>query len=396
MSRDRPHALIIGAGIGGLTTAIALQQTGYRVSVFEQASELSDIGAGITLQPNANRVYASLGLHEAIDKIANLPVYGAYKDLYSGETIQVTGPYRPESTVDSGPVPADVGFRQVHRADFHRLLVEAVSRHDSKAIHLGCCFRKLAQTGTSVTAKFENGSNASGDFLVAADGVRSVVRQALFGKEQREFLNFVAWRGLVPTKSLPDGLIEPSTSSFPGDGRSFVRYKVRHEELVNYAAFARVSDWTDDGWNLPATNEEVLAEFSNACSEVKTIIANTPPGRCFKWGLFGREPLNNWTDRRVTLLGDAAHPMLPFLGHGAAMAIEDGLILARSMHMSDSVEGGLARYQSARLPRANLTMLGARHAGLKLHGIVDAKSEAAAQGYDEAFVSTYDPVTVAI
>ncbi len=395
MPGSKGHALVIGAGIGGLTTAIALQKIGIRVSVYEQAPELGDVGAGLTLQRNANLALADLGLHEAIHDVASLPVRGEIKSLETGET-QTVFSYRSSSSSKHNAPTDDMEFRQIHRADFHAILVDFVTRHDPDAIHLNSRFRTLSQTEDTVTAEFENGTSATGDFLVGADGTHSAVRQTLFGPERREFLNFVAWRGLVPTDELPANLVEPDTSSFPGKGRSFIRYKLRQGSLVNYAAFARVSEWTEDGWNVPASVDEVSQEFSGACNEVRTIIAKTPPGSCFKWGLFGRDPLENWTDRRVTLLGDAAHPMLPFLGHGAAMSIEDSLVLARALAASDNVNEGLTRYQNARLNRANLTLLGARHAGFKMHGISDSTSEAAAQGYDEASVSAYDPVHAAI
>ncbi len=395
MSNSIRHALVIGAGIGGLTTAIALQKNGFKVSVFEKASELGDVGAGLTLQRNANLALADLGVHDATQTIANLPVSGAYKEFSTGKLIQTIGPYRePPSGDDSAAL--DMGFRQVHRADFHRVLVDKVRGSNENAIHLNCEFRELTQSGDTVTATFANGNSAVGDLLVGADGVHSAVRQALFGKEQTKFLNFVAWRGLVPMETLPPGLIEPDTCGFPGDGRSFVRYKVRHGRLVNYAAFAQVNEWTADGWNVPATVDEVAEEFSGGCAEIKTIIANTPPGSCFKWGLFGRDPLDNWIQGRATLLGDAAHPMLPFLGHGAAMSIEDSLVLGRALAITENIDEGLQRYQKARLTRANLTLFGARHAGLKMHGVFDPESEALAQGYDEESVSDYDPVQVTI
>lgn len=393
MNAQGARILIIGAGIGGLTAAIALLQRGFRVRVFEQAPELGEVGAGLSLQRNANLVFAELGLHERIHAIANLPVRGAVKDYFSGEVREWTGPYRDDTAMDPA---TDMGFRQVHRADIHALLVQVVRELEPTAIRTGHRFVAQQQQGPQVQALFDNGAVAEGDLLIGCDGVRSQVRQALFGREEREFLNFLAWRGLVPIERLPADMVFPDTAYFPGPGRSFVRYKVRQGTLVNYAAFARAEQWTEDGWNVPATVEQVSEVFADASEEIRSIIAATPPAACFKWGLFGREPLSRWTLGRATLLGDAAHPMLPFLGQGAAMAIEDAFVLARALAAETDLLDGLARYEAARIRRATLTLVGSRHAGFRMHGIHDASTEAAAQGYDEAFVSSYDPVHAAI
>jgi salicylate hydroxylase len=165
---------------------------------------------------------------------------------------------------------------------------------------------------------------------------------------------------------------------------------------VNYVAFARREEWTEDGWTVPATVDEVMAEFADATREITNIIENTPPERCFKWGLLGREPLPEWTVGRATLLGDAAHPMLPFLGQGAGMAIEDAVILSRVLASSGNPFEGYRRYEAARVERANRVALGSRHAALRINGVIDEKTAVAAAYFDEGEVSRYDPVSAEV
>jgi salicylate hydroxylase len=349
---------------------------------------LSEIGAGITLAANAMRAYAWLGLDAAIDAISYRPARAATKDFATGvvtRTIDLSQGYGPDSP--SYPI------RQAHRADLHAVLAGAVRAHDPEAIVLGHELSGLTQDGAGVTARFANGQRATGAALVGCDGNRSAVREALFGPGETEFLNYVAWRGLVPADRLPDGLIDPDTGVFFGPDRSFVRYKLRSGRVINYVAFARTTEWTSDSWMVPSTVPALSAAYADAAEEVRRIIAATPPEACFKWGLIGRAPLARWTVGRATLLGDAAHAMLPFLGQGAGMAIEDAIILARALDASASMDEAFARYEAARIPRTTLVTQGSRHAGLKMHGVHDESTAEAARGYTEAFVAQFDPVT---
>lgn len=395
MNRADMHVLIIGAGIGGLTAALALQREGFRVSVYEQAPELGEVGAGLTLFKNANIAFGHLGLNESIAVLSEVPDIGAMKDYKSGEVLNRTAPLRSTSKDVEGSdwKKTEIELRQIHRADLHEILVNAVLANDPASIHLDRSFVSASQDKDAVTARFENGSSASGHVLIGCDGIRSAVRQDLYGTDDPEFLNYVAWRGLVPIESLPEGLVTPDTGVLRGKNKSFTRYKIRDGTLVNYVAFARRTDWTEDGWMVPSTVEEVMEEFDDATDEVSLIVRNTPPNTCFKWGLLGRDPLPQWTTGRATLLGDAAHPMLPFLGQGAGMAIEDAVILARAFAVSEDVYEGLTRYEAARRERTTLVTQGARHSGLKMHGIHDDKTEAIARKYTQETVAMYNPVT---
>lgn len=384
-NQPRADVLIVGAGIGGLTLALSLQRQGKRVRVFERAPILDAIGAGITLYENARRAYRFLGLDRAIDAQADIPSIAAIKDFISGETIE-----EKQLQKDSTPV------RQLHRADFHKILADGVIANDPDTLCLGHEFKGLTQNDTEVSAHFTNGATAQGSLLVGGDGNRSNVRSALFGDGEAEFLNYVAWRGLVPIAALPAGLITPDTGVFFGRDRSFVRYKLRRGTIVNYVAFARTTTWTADSWMIKSSVADLLAVYADAAAEIRHIIAATPPDACFKWGLIARKPLTRWTVGRATLLGDAAHAMLPFLGQGAGMSIEDAIILARALATNIDQSTALMIYEKARIERTTMVMLGARHAGLKMHGIFDDISADAAGTYDEKAVAAYDPVTVAI
>jgi salicylate hydroxylase len=258
-------------------------------------------------------------------------------------------------------------YYQVHRADLHAELAGMVAATDPTAIRTGHAFADLEQGAAGVTLHFANGVRAEADVVLGADGVRSQVRTRLFGADRPRFTGYVAYRGLVPFANLPAGAIDPTSCLSTGPGRSFTRYLVRGGELVNFVGLTERDDWREEGWSIRATVKEMLEEYADWYESVRAIIAATPPDGLFKWALFDREPLQEWTRGRVTLIGDAAHPMLPFLGQGAAMGIEDGMVVARAFAAADSIDDALRRYVEARLPRANWVMLESRKTALNYH-----------------------------
>ena len=212
------------------------------------------------------------------------PSTAPIKRLTDGAHVRDVGPYRHTETRPDGR-SLDIGFRQIHRADFHAVLVAAVRSNDADAIltdHRVCACH---QDNNSATIDCANGASVTADVVLGCDGVRSVVRQSLLGKEDREFLHFIAWRGLVDIARLPAGLIEPTTAAFIGDGKSFVRYLVRGGAVVNFAGFAKVDEWTDEGWNTPATKAEIAARYADANDEIRTIIDAAPEPRSLQMGL---------------------------------------------------------------------------------------------------------------
>jgi len=388
---QKPHVIIAGAGIGGLTTALALQQAGIRVSVYEQAPALGEVGAGLTLASNATRILKHLGLGAVLDDLAVTPARGAVKHFRTGRTL-VDIP-RGATQVERFGAP----YCQIHRNDLHRALVAAVQSADRNCLRLGCTLEDFGQDTQSVTALFANGETARGDVLVGCDGIRSTVRARLFGTEDPRFTGYVAWRGLVPMERLSASLVVPDSAVWIGPGHFLTRYKIRRGELLNYIAIARTNSWVEEGWSVRSTVEALLAEFRDFEPTARSILMATPPDQCFKWGIFDRDPLPAWSVGRVVLLGDAAHPTTPFLGQGAAMAVEDGMVLARTLAAADSVSDAIARYEAARVDRANGVLVASRENGINLTTTdPDRYDEETHRNEESLDLASYDAVTVAV
>jgi salicylate hydroxylase len=379
---------IAGAGIGGLTAALALLADGQRVRVFERAGALTEAGAGLTITPNASRVLESLGLGDWIGDVADRPGRGEIRNGLTGETLAVNT--RREDIESRFGAP----YFQVHRADLQAELAARVRALDPAAISLDDAFLGFEQDAGTVGARFTRSGDLHADALVGADGVRSLVRDVVAGSEAPTFTGYVAWRGLVPAGALQDGLPDPPSCLHLGPGRLFLRYGLRHGALVNFVSIESVSAWAEEGWSVPGERAELLAALDGWHADVRRLVEAVPDGGLFKWGLFDRDPLPRWSHGCVTLLGDAAHPMLPFLGQGAAMAIEDAAVLSRALSASADVEEALGRYEQARLGRANKGMLLSRENGL---GLVTQPSGAYAPGAFATPASLglmdYDPMT---
>lgn len=383
---DRDVILIIGAGIGGLATALSLQRAGLTVRVYDQAPAFGEIGAGIMLTPNASRVLIDLGLEKPLAAVGDNPQYSIYRKFDDGTVMQ-------RSPLDDRQTQYGAPQVHIHRADLHRILLEAVAANDRNCLFTSHKCVALSQLGDQVHVRFENGVQISGSALIGADGARSAVRASLFGVERPRFTGQVAWRGLVPAAGLPDTVAGPFSVVWIGPDRHVVQYGVRHGSMINYVAIAARSTWEEEGWNIPAQVDDVLREFQGWHPDLCALLAATPPGTCFKWGLFDREPARVWTKGRITLMGDAAHPMLPLMAQGSAMAIEDGCVLARCLRQL-AVEEALLRYERLRLPRANAIILKSR-AAANLYQSVEGDKSAERQSYVDR-VYGYDATAVAI
>ncbi|MFG6428888.1 FAD-dependent monooxygenase [Roseateles sp. LYH14W] len=367
---DKQPVLIAGAGIAGLCTALGLLRAGIPVRVLEQAAELREVGAAVSLAPNATRALDSLGVGEALRAASNWPQRAAMKHYQSGAEM-VAYDMGPEMERRWGSP-----YLQLLRADLHTVLVDELRRLDTTALQLGARVLGVSQDGDSVTVETAAGS-FTGTCLVGADGVRSAVRAALYGDGAPDFTGYVAWRGVVPTDSLRNPDFTPDTAVFLGPQRTLLRYRVRGHTAVNVVAFARVESWADEGWSLPADRAELRASFAGWHPEADDMIEGLCRAGAFKWGLFGRAALPRWQQGRVSLVGDAAHPMLPFLGQGAAMAIEDGVLMARALVRGPDVETALACYERIRYPRATNTAKRADAHGLRIHQhLVTASADA--------------------
>ena len=351
---DGPVA-IIGAGIGGLTVALSLQHFGVPVRVFEQARALREIGAGVTITPNAMNVLDFLGIGSALADQAGETLRYFVRSAADGRVLE-RGP-DPDSFVPEFGAP----YCNLHRADLHSALTNAVTYNDPDAILLNHRFDHLEQDGDEVIAHFSNRTTYEAPALIGADGGASAVRYVVFGGQNASYTGHVALRALVPFTRVPQAIIADPYALYVGAGGSLIHYPLRRQATMNLLGNAQAAQWQAEGWSIPATVQEFLSLFENFPEPVRELIAAIPEPDLFKWGLRDREPLPVWTRGRVTMLGDAAHPMTPYLGQGACMAIEDGMILGRAFGASQDLADAFSRYEAARRDRANGVQLAARY-----------------------------------
>jgi salicylate hydroxylase len=348
--------LIVGAGIGGLSAALALHRAGFSVGVYERADEIKEMGAGLTLTQPGSLALEALGLKQAVEALSDNATVTAFIHYQTGEVFYTTP-----------MVEGSAATRVVHRADLHSLLLETVLEAGIP-VHTGSKLVGFEQSGGGVRAMFESGASAEGAALIGADGLRSVVRALLHGEGAPNRTGKVAWRCLIPTEVVADLTGGHASAVHFGPKATFVRYTVRHGAVLNCVAIVETDVMAEDSWSTPSTTAELKAQFSGWDERLLALIDRISAGALYKWPLFDRDPISQWTFGRVTLLGDAAHPMLPFLGIGASMALEDAVVLGRAISEASTVEEGLLRYQQARVERATEVVLASRRQGETIQG----------------------------
>jgi salicylate hydroxylase len=331
---------VIGAGIGGLTAALSLRRAGFDVEVYEQAPELTEVGGGINMGPNAARILYRLGLGAGLERDAVRPIGMHQRRWDDGRTLQKAG-INPQCEALYG-----APHLTVHRAD---LLAIIAGGFPTERIHLGHRLVGLEDKGDHTEAWFENGARVRPDVLVGADGIHSTVREALFGAEEPQFAGCVAYRGLVPSDRVAGLELERGNQSWLGPGAHLVHYFVSGGRLLNFVGWTEHDTWNREDWTDRATIARALAAFEGWHPQIRTIIERAET--CFIWALFDRDPLPRWSVGRTTLLGDACHPMYPFMAQGAAQSIEDGACLAACLAEGGDPVEALRRYERIRLPR---------------------------------------------
>ena len=390
--------LIAGGGIGGLTAALALLQRGFDVEIYEQASELKEVGAGLQLSANGNRVLYALGLGDALRALSCEAKAKEIRLWNTGDTWKL---------IDLGAVSVErYGFPYftVYRPDLLTVLANAVRALKPDAIHLKARSAGFEQDADGVTLLLEHG-RVRGEVLIGADGVHSNIRQGLFGADQPEFTGLMAWRGVISMEKLPEHLRRPVGTNWVGPGGHIVHYPLRAGQLMNFVGVRERGDWQVESWSVRGTREECLADFAGWNADIQTMIGaiDVP----YKWALMHRPPLPRWSVGRVSLLGDACHSTLPFLAQGAVMAIEDGFILARALEAAGDPAEALTRYEAARRSRTTRMVEGANANTRRFHNPELASVEGARAYVDREWTEakvkeryewlfTYDATTVAV
>lgn len=389
-----PRIAVVGGGIGGLTLALALRDVGLDSVVYEAAPELREVGAGLQIGPNASRVLHHLGLADPLDAVAVRPATG---DLRRWEDASIlTSQPLGDTVLDAYGSP----YLHLHRVDLHMVLIDAVGA-DRVALDKRCTGVEERRDGVHLS--FSDGTTVVADMVVGADGIHSTVRSELHGPERPRFSGGAAWRGLVPAESVAHLDLPVVSTATLGPDRHFVHYFVSAGRLVNWVGVAPTQEWTLESWTEPGELGEALADFAGWNSTVLGLIEAMRGSTVYRWALYDRDPLPTWGEGRITLLGDACHPMLPFMAQGAAQAIEDAAVLAGSLASIDDVPTALRRYEDLRRERTARVQLAARDNEQMFHlpdgpqqQARDSRLAEASATHRNAWLFDYDAVAIGV
>ncbi|MDI1274451.1 3-hydroxybenzoate 6-monooxygenase [Polaromonas sp.] len=351
-----PHPILIaGGGIGGLATALVLARDGHAVTVLEQASSFGEIGAGIQLGPNIFKMFAWLGLTDVVSKVSFFPPGLGMNDVRTGEKV-VRVPLGDVSRATYG-----FPYGVIYRADLHQVFLDACRELPNITLRTDARLESFEQTADSVRVRLANGETLPGVALIGADGLWSKVREAVVGDGKPRVSGHIAYRAVLKREDVPTHLWSDDVLLWGGEKTHLVHYPLRRGELFNLVAVFHSSKY-DEGWNTFGDTAELTERFRDACPQVRELLGKIDTWKM--WVLCDREPVKNWTDRRVTLLGDAAHPMLQYLAQGAGQAIEDAVVLREALRVArGDVPLAFQKYQQARYLRTGRVQLTARFYG---------------------------------
>ena len=341
----RHRILIAGAGIGGLTAGASLLQAGHDVTIFEQASELSEVGAGLQISANATHVLHHLGLRAPLAEVGVRPGAYVFRLHDTGEEIHRFALSDEHEQLHGAP------YYQLHRADVHTLLAAKVLELKPDAIRLNCRVIGFEESSDSVKVRLADGTSVQGELLVGADGLKSVICQQIVGNVPATYTGDAAWRITVLVECLPQNFMDQVMMVWMGPGRHVVTYYLRAGALLNFVGLVETDEVSEESWTAKFPWERFKADFEGWHADVQTIIDAADRDGCYRWSLHYRPAITNWSTRRATLLGDSVHPTLPYLAQGACMAIEDGAVLTRALEHADSIPDALQLYQRNRIDR---------------------------------------------
>lgn len=354
----RLKVAVAGAGLGGVYAAAALARRGCEVEVIERAPALGEAGAGIQISPNGARMLRGIDALAAVERTAFQPEAAEMRLGRSGATIL----HLPLGAVAEARWGAP--YLQVHRADLLEAL-EAAARAAGVVFRLGETVEGVSQSANGAALELAGGGAAEADFVLGADGLRSTVRTALFGPQEPRFTGQCAWRGTIPAEALPTGLVQPTATVWVGPGRHLVTYFLRRGSLVNFVGVVEHSGWRGESWSAVGDPVELRAAFAGWAPGVSRVLEAADT--CLLWGLYDRPTPPAWWLGRVALLGDACHPMPPFMAQGAVQAFEDGAALAELVPDADDLGEALRRYERRRRPRATKVQRTSRDNGRLFH-----------------------------
>src|SRR4029453_6610627 len=353
MTQPQLTVVIIGGGIGGLFAANALVAHGFDVSVYEQAPALGEVGAGVFLTPNSVRQLQRVGLGSDVERWGGRVGNGSHYFRHAG------APIAPVQVTDSAGWNAAFGM---HRADLVEILATALPR---EVVHTGYRCTGCEQSDEVARVSFANGAVAEGDVVIAADGIHSALQQEVTPPSHPVFSGSVAYRGVIPHHLIPSWPTD-SWLMWLGKGKHFLTFPVRAGKLINYVGFVPADAEMKESWSMPGDPDVLRRESAGWAPRMQSLV--TQVSSTFRGALYAREPLPTWSRGRLTLLGDAAHPMLPHLGQGANQSIEDGMALATILAQVDTaaVPASLVAYERLRRERVAEIQRGARQNRLRL------------------------------
>jgi salicylate hydroxylase len=392
-AQQQRKILIAGAGLGGLAAASFLIQDGHQVEVYEQAPRLEEIGAGIQISANAMHALRHLGLEPAIRKVGVHPGAYVFRLHDTGEEIQRFALSAEHERLHGAP------YTQMHRADFHAILADKLRSLDPNAIRLGKRVVGFTEDADGVTLQLADGTDARGDVLIGADGLKSAVRRKIAGEVPANYTGDAAWRITVPVERLPQPFLEPVMSVFMGPGGHAVCYYVRSGTIMNFVGLHETDDILEESWTVKLPWERLKADFKGWHPAIQAIIDAADKDQCYRWSLHNRLPIDNWSTARATLLGDSAHATLPYLAQGAVMAIEDGAVLMRALRQESDIAAALQLYQRNRIDRTARIVLQSSENRRRFHlgseAAIRAEFAKANEGADRnKWLYSYNPMTV--